>query len=169
MEGANGYTNWTLGCAEFLPMQVGSVPFKLHVHVVERAPFCLLLGRPFSRQLLCCIEDLPNRKVKVSVRDPRDISRRVYVPSWPHKIHVATLHISSYAIDHSFPPLADLILESSATLDACSEPLDHTTIDSPVGPLQFARIPQGWADTIATNAPSKLPDLVTIKSPIGPL
>jgi len=54
-------------------------------------------------------------------------------------------------------------------LDTCSESLNHTTIDSPVGPLQFAWIPQGWADTIATSAPSELPDLVTIKSPIGPL
>ena len=48
MEGANGYTNWTLGCAEFLQMQVGDVSFKLHVHVVEHAPFHLLLGRPFQ-------------------------------------------------------------------------------------------------------------------------
>jgi len=169
MEGANGYTNWTLGCAKFLPMQVGGVPFKLHVHVVEHAPFHLLLGRPFSRQLLCHIEDLPDGKVKVSVHDPHDISRRVYVPSRPCKIHVVTLRISSYAIDHSFPPPADQISESSAAFDASSEPLDHTTIDSPVGPLQFVRIPQGWADTIATDAPSEPPDLVTIGSPISPL
>jgi len=168
MEGANGYTNWTLGCAEFLQMRVGDVSFKLHAHVVERAPFRLLLGRPFQRQLLCHLEDLPDGTVEVSVRDPRDISRRVYVPSRPRKIHVATLRVSSYSIDHSFP-LADPILESSAALDACSEPLDHTTIDSPVGPLQFAWILQGWADTIATDAPSEPPDLVTIESPIGPL
>jgi len=84
-------------------------------------------------------------------------------------VQVASLCISSYTINHTPPPLADPILESSATLDACSELLDHTTINSLVGPLQFARIPQGWADTIATDAPSKLPDLVTIKSPISPL
>ncbi|KAI9507497.1 hypothetical protein F5148DRAFT_958651, partial [Russula earlei] len=47
MEGANGITNWTLGCAEHVPMQVGGVPFKIHAYVVERAPFRLLLGRPF--------------------------------------------------------------------------------------------------------------------------
>jgi len=82
---------------------------------------------------------------------------------------VASLCVSSYSIDHTPPPLADPILESSAALDACSESLNHTTIDSPVGPLQFARIPQGWADTIATNAPSEPPDLVTIESLIGPL
>ena len=44
MEGANGATNWTLGCAEYLTMQVGDVPFKIHAHVIKDAPFCLLLG-----------------------------------------------------------------------------------------------------------------------------
>jgi hypothetical protein len=34
MEGANGATNWTLGCAEFLPMCTGDVAFKVHVHSV---------------------------------------------------------------------------------------------------------------------------------------
>ena len=169
MEGANGYTNWTLGCAKFLQMRVGDVPFKLHAHVVERAPFHLLLRCPFQCQLLCCLEDLPDGMVEVSVRDPHDISRHVYVPSRLRKIHVVTLRVSSYSIDHSLPPLADLILESSAALDVSSEPLDHTTIDSLVGPLQFAHIPQGWANTITTDAPSEPPDLVTIESPIGPL
>ena len=47
MEGANGSTNWTLGCVEHLPMRVGGVSFNLHAHVIEHAPFRLLLGRPF--------------------------------------------------------------------------------------------------------------------------
>ena len=47
MEGANGATNWTLGCAEHLTMQVGDVSFTLHAHVVKHAPFHLLLGQPF--------------------------------------------------------------------------------------------------------------------------
>jgi hypothetical protein len=44
MEGANGTTNWTVGCTEYLDLQVGNVPLKVHVHIVEKAPFCLLLG-----------------------------------------------------------------------------------------------------------------------------
>ena len=47
MEGANSLTNWTLGCAENLPMHIGGVSFKLHAHVIECAPFRLLLGCPF--------------------------------------------------------------------------------------------------------------------------
>ncbi len=45
MEGANGLVSKTLGCAENLSMQVGDVSFKVHAHVVDRAPFRLLLGR----------------------------------------------------------------------------------------------------------------------------
>ena len=44
MEGANGVTNWTLGCAEYLAMHAGNVSFMVHTHVVARAPFRLLLG-----------------------------------------------------------------------------------------------------------------------------
>ncbi len=44
MQGANSATDWTLGCAENLSMQIGNVPFKLHAHVLENAPFQLLLG-----------------------------------------------------------------------------------------------------------------------------
>ena len=53
MEGANGATNWTVGCAENLTLQVGDVSFKIHAHIVEDASFGLLLGRPFQQALLC--------------------------------------------------------------------------------------------------------------------
>jgi len=53
MEGANGATNWTVGCAENLTMQVGGVPFKVHTHVVQHMSFGLLLGRPFQKATLC--------------------------------------------------------------------------------------------------------------------
>jgi len=53
MEGANGVTNWTVGCTENLTMQVGGVPFKIHAHVIENASFGLLLGRPFQKATLC--------------------------------------------------------------------------------------------------------------------
>ena len=162
MEGANSHTNWTLGCAESLSMQIGGIPFKLHAHVVERAPFRLLLGRPFTHQLLCCLEDLPSGKVEVSIRDPRDISCRVYIPSRPRRIHVASLRVSSYTLNHTSLSIAHPILESSATsdLNAPSEPPDLTTIESPIGPLQFAHIPQGWADAIAAapSAPNPFDD-----------
>ena len=53
MEGANGLVSRTLGCAENLTMQISDVAFEVHTHVVERAPFRLLLRQPFHHLLLC--------------------------------------------------------------------------------------------------------------------
>jgi hypothetical protein len=39
MEAANSATNWTLGCVEYLTLQIGDIPFKVHAHVIEDAPF----------------------------------------------------------------------------------------------------------------------------------
>ena len=47
MEGANGATNWTVGCVENLTVQVGDASFKVNAHVVEHTSFDLLLGQPF--------------------------------------------------------------------------------------------------------------------------
>ncbi|KAH9970148.1 hypothetical protein BJV74DRAFT_736888, partial [Russula compacta] len=69
VEGTNSATNWTLGCAENLTLQVGDVPFKVHAHVIEHAPFCLLLGHPFQKILQCTVEDQPNGNVDVIIRD----------------------------------------------------------------------------------------------------
>ncbi|KAN0119068.1 hypothetical protein V8E52_004515, partial [Russula decolorans] len=81
MEGANGATNWTLGCAEYLPMCIRDISFTVHAHVVERAPFRLLLGRPFQHALLCRIEDLPSGEVEVSLQNPVDPSHCITIPS----------------------------------------------------------------------------------------
>ena len=53
MEGANGTTNWMVGCAENLMLQVGDVLFKIHAHITKHTSFGLLLGRPFQQALLC--------------------------------------------------------------------------------------------------------------------
>ncbi|KAI0288887.1 hypothetical protein BC826DRAFT_888759, partial [Russula brevipes] len=70
MEGANGATNWTIGCAEYLSIQIGDIPFRVHAHVIEHAPFRLLLGRPFQRVSGFHIEDLPSGSTQVTIRDP---------------------------------------------------------------------------------------------------
>ena len=103
MEGANGATNWTLGCAEYLPMRIGDLSFAVHAHVVERAPFRLLLGRPFQHALLCRIEDLPSGDVEVSVQDPEDPSQRVTIPSRPRKLRVASVHILTLSCQSPIP------------------------------------------------------------------
>lgn len=67
MEGANSATNWTVGCAENLILQVGNVSFTVHTHVIEHVSFDLLLGRPFQQAAQCQFEDLPSSEVEVSV------------------------------------------------------------------------------------------------------
>jgi hypothetical protein len=74
MEGANGIMNWTLGCTEYLSIQVRNMPLKVHTHVVEKAPFCLLRSCPFQCATLCCLKDLSGSKVEVSIRDPADLA-----------------------------------------------------------------------------------------------
>jgi hypothetical protein len=44
MEVASCGVSRTVGCTEYLPMQIGDIPFTVHTHVVKRALFCLLLG-----------------------------------------------------------------------------------------------------------------------------
>ena len=88
MEGANGLVSKTLGCAENLTMQIGDVTFEVHAHVVERAPFRLLLGRPFHHLLLCRLEDHADGRVDVSVCDPTNPARSVTIPSRARKTQV---------------------------------------------------------------------------------
>ena len=84
MEGANGTTNWTVGCTENLILQIGDILLKAHVHVVEDASFGLLLGQPFQQAALFRFKDLPSGRVEVSVHDPANIARRVYLSTCPY-------------------------------------------------------------------------------------
>jgi len=102
MEGANGATNWMVGYAENLMLQVGNVPFKIHAHVIKHASFGLLLGCPFQQALLCRFEDLLGREVEISMCDPTDISRRVYVPTRPRTGRTPAVKIIS-VVNHSSP------------------------------------------------------------------
>ena len=123
MEGANGSTNWTLGCVEHLPMRVGGVSFNLHAHVIEHAPFRLLLGRPFQHQVLCSLDPLPDGSLAVYIRDPSDTSQRILVPSRPRKAQVASIRVLSYHKKPTFPSPSNLTLTYQPSL--ISAPISH--------------------------------------------
>jgi len=95
MEGANGATNWMVGCTENLILQVGDVSFKVHAHVVEYVSFSLLLGCPFQQTAFCCFEDLPSSEVEVLVRDPANVACRVCLSTRPHSGHAPTVKMIS--------------------------------------------------------------------------
>jgi len=147
MEGANGATNWTVGCAENLTLQVGDVSFKIHAHVVENASFGLLLGRPFQQALLCRFEDLPGGKVEISMRDPADISRRVYVSTRPRTGRTPAVQVIS--IINRSPPSISLPSEQVIALHPLPPllPVDpalvlkYKTIDKKVRPVP-ATVPE---------------------------
>jgi len=103
MEGANSATNWMVGCAKNLTLQVGDVSLKIHAHIVENASFEILLGRPFGQTALCWIEDLLSGEVEVLVCDPTNITCRVYVPAQPRIRHTMAVKMLS-VVNLASPP-----------------------------------------------------------------
>ena len=83
MEGANGSTSCTLECVEDLNMCIDDVTFTIYAHVICKAPFRLLLGRPFHHLLLCQLKDHPNY-VDVSICDPANPTQSIAVSSWAY-------------------------------------------------------------------------------------
>lgn len=133
IQGANGGTSHTLGCAEHLSMRIGDISFAIHAHVVRTAPFRLVLGRPFRHLLLCRPEDHLDG-VDVSICDPANPLRSLTVPSracqksqegfvsalaceaYPEPARMETLE--RYIASSSSLPLADSLLADNVTDDA---------------------------------------------------
>jgi hypothetical protein len=116
MEGTNGLISRTAGCAEFIPMQISDVAFEVHAHVVEHAPFQLLLGCPFHHLLLCRLEDQPDGCINVHISDPSDPSHSISVPSHPRKAQVGCLRTLAFSAQtQPAPPSFDIsnILDSN--------------------------------------------------------
>jgi len=70
MESANSETSMTLGFVENHPVQLGPVTFYLQIHVVEDAPFEVLLGRPFFDVLSCSEVSQTGGKHEIRIKDP---------------------------------------------------------------------------------------------------
>ena len=113
MEGANGATNWMVGCAKNLSLQVGDVPFKIHAHIIKNASFSILFSRPFQQALLCQFEDLPGGKVELSVCNPSDISYQVYISTHPRIGHAPAIKIIS-VVNHMPPPMLPPPMQATA-------------------------------------------------------
>ena len=128
MEGANGAINSTLGCVEYLTLQIGDIPFKIHAHVVEHAPFQLLLRRPVQRVLLSSLDEHPDGRVDIIARDPRDRSRRVIIPSRERRTHVGFVRTLAYEAVPPPPRMKALerYVANSMQPDASQDPLIST-------------------------------------------
>jgi hypothetical protein len=118
MEGANRSTSLTLGCTENLSMRIGNMDFQLHAHVVQTAPFRLLLGRPFHHLLLARLEDQPGGSVDLLIRDPTDFTHSVTIPTRARHTQVGCINTLALQIRPAPPRMAALEQYITNTLSA---------------------------------------------------
>ncbi|KAJ3991112.1 hypothetical protein F5050DRAFT_1581968, partial [Lentinula boryana] len=70
MQTANGGKEAMEGCAEFLELVVEGLQTWAHAFVVPRAPYKLLLGRPWQKSVKLAKEEHPDGRVEVTIHDP---------------------------------------------------------------------------------------------------
>ncbi|KAH9983622.1 hypothetical protein BJV74DRAFT_713818, partial [Russula compacta] len=81
MESTSGSRSWTLGCTEYLIMQIRGTSFKLHTHIIPEVPFCLLLGHPFQKLLCSTLEDTLDGRINIMIHDPCNHDCKTSVPT----------------------------------------------------------------------------------------
>ncbi|KXN92176.1 hypothetical protein AN958_08891 [Leucoagaricus sp. SymC.cos] len=70
MQSANGQITKTCGLAKNMPFNFGNVTIHLQVHVMEQAPYRVLLGRPFNVITESQIANSTERHQFISITDP---------------------------------------------------------------------------------------------------
>ncbi|EJD32949.1 hypothetical protein AURDEDRAFT_41517, partial [Auricularia subglabra TFB-10046 SS5] len=80
LEAANNTTAPTLGLCANLEVKVAGISFFLQAHVVEDAPFSLLLGRPFLSLANACEEHRGDGMSILTLHDPNS-DRAARIPT----------------------------------------------------------------------------------------
>jgi hypothetical protein len=70
MTNANTSTDSTLGVLENLRLDFGAGEVLVHVQVLARANFDMLLGRPFHCLMSATTQDFPDGGQNITLRDP---------------------------------------------------------------------------------------------------
>ncbi|KXN91265.1 hypothetical protein AN958_01587 [Leucoagaricus sp. SymC.cos] len=70
MQSANGQITKTCGLAKNIPFNFGNITIHLQVHVMEQAPYRVLLGRPFDVITESQIANSTERQQFISITDP---------------------------------------------------------------------------------------------------
>ncbi|KAF8798515.1 hypothetical protein BYT27DRAFT_7069148, partial [Phlegmacium glaucopus] len=68
MQVANNIKEGLNGCAAFLEIDVGGIKTYAHTFVVDSAPYCLLLGRPWQKGVRLGKIEKDNGEVDVVIR-----------------------------------------------------------------------------------------------------
>jgi hypothetical protein len=83
MEGAHGDVASTLGGVLKLPITLDQVTFYVQAQVVPRAPFRILLGRPFFEMTQSTIENKPGGHTLLTVTNPNPPFETLTIPTLP--------------------------------------------------------------------------------------
>jgi hypothetical protein len=85
MEGAHGDVASTLGGLARLPITLDKVTFYVRAQVVPRAPFRILLGRPFFEMTQSVIENVPGGNTLLTVTNPNPPYETITIPTIPRR------------------------------------------------------------------------------------
>lgn len=90
MESANSQHDTTTGLIEDLKFNIGGLEIYLKVHVVENAPFEILMGRPFFRLTGCITKDYTTGDQDLTLTCP-NTGRIITVPTFVKQKHAKSL------------------------------------------------------------------------------
>lgn len=80
MQSANSQSNSTEGVIPKLKFSLHGIDLMLPVHVVDGAPFDLLIGRPFFRFTSCQTQDTHDGNQTITITCP-NTGRRIVLPT----------------------------------------------------------------------------------------
>jgi hypothetical protein len=80
MQSVNESSDSTIGVIENLGLDLGVGELYLQVQVIPKAPFHILLGRPFHCLMSATTEDFPDGKQLLTLRDP-NTGKRYKIPT----------------------------------------------------------------------------------------
>ena len=78
---ANGTFDYSLGLAQNIPFQVGTITVYLQVHIIREPSYGVLLGRPFDIVTQSVVRNFANADQTITVFDP-DTGRHATIPTF---------------------------------------------------------------------------------------
>ena len=70
MESASNHVEKSLGIAKNVCFKLGGLDLFLQVHILEKPPYRVLLGRPFNVFTSCQTKTFPDGATEITIRDP---------------------------------------------------------------------------------------------------
>jgi hypothetical protein len=95
MESASSHVERTLGLAKNVRFAVGGLDLFLQIHILEKPPYGILLGRPFYTLTSCVTKDSSDGSSEVTLTDPNTKEVAV-VPTYKRGERPEDLHKQKY-------------------------------------------------------------------------